>query len=358
MSKISGLTAAGTLHSDDLLVDVDVHDTSMASTGTDKKLAVSQLMTGMTNLGMPGNPLNPAGFSETWAGIPNGQFPSAQNWALACGAPVDDPTNGAQWYQDDVQNCYVNTTAGPGSTPALVMAVTVNGGGTTTTQARGNYVAPRLSTFIDRCGTNNGVQGAKPWSIARAGFTGFQATYGTLTVVAKMNTALGFWPAIWMLGIGHWPSCGEIDLFENFGGGTGTLALGYGNVIGPANPNDYNGYDWQTGALPTKTPANINDGAFHTYSMSLNSTYDTITMKMDGTAYANTPITKTAWLAQASGAGHSAAIWPFSASQPLGIILNVCVGDTVTPPATGYPSSGQTFPFVAMTVSSVTFTIP
>ena len=39
-------------------------------------------------------------------------------------------------------------------------------------------------------------------------------------------------------------------------------------------------------------------------------------------------------------------------------VLNVCVGDTVTPPATGFPAGGQTFPFTSMVVSSVKWTIP
>ena len=47
-TAISNLTAAGTVHSDDLLVDVDVHDLTMASSGTDKKLTVSQLFGAIT----------------------------------------------------------------------------------------------------------------------------------------------------------------------------------------------------------------------------------------------------------------------------------------------------------------------
>ena len=297
-------------------------------------------------------------FFDDFGTIPSGNLPSAAKWAIANGGPFDDPTNGAQWYEDDPSNVFVDSSG------HLNLAVTVNGGGTTTAQARGNYVAPRISTFIDRSGTNNGAAtlgAGHPWSIARTGFQPFTPTYGTLTVVAKMTTALGFWPAIWCLAAGqHWPVGGEIDLMENFGGGTGTLALGYGNVIGAAKPSDFNGYDWQTGALPTHTPvgSNIADGAFHTYVMSLNSTYTTITMTYDGVAYTNTPITKTAWLAQANTAGFPNAIWPFGPNSPLGIVLNVCVGDTVTPPPTGFPAGGQTFPFTSMVVSSVKWTIP
>jgi hypothetical protein len=43
MSKISQYTTIGSIQSDDQLVVVDVHDTSMASSGTTKKLLLSQL---------------------------------------------------------------------------------------------------------------------------------------------------------------------------------------------------------------------------------------------------------------------------------------------------------------------------
>ena len=45
MSKITALTANTSLAAGDLLVVVDVDDTTMAATGTDKKLAISDLQT-------------------------------------------------------------------------------------------------------------------------------------------------------------------------------------------------------------------------------------------------------------------------------------------------------------------------
>jgi beta-glucanase (GH16 family) len=45
--------------------------------------------------------------------------------------------------------------------------------------------------------------------------------YGRLEIRAKIPSALGTWPAIWMMGtdIGDlgWPACGEIDIMENVG---------------------------------------------------------------------------------------------------------------------------------------------
>ena len=43
----------------------------------------------------------------------------------------------------------------------------------------------------------------------------FSFTYGRMEVKAKIPTASGAWPAIWLLGKGmEWPSCGEIDVME------------------------------------------------------------------------------------------------------------------------------------------------
>lgn len=45
--------------------------------------------------------------------------------------------------------------------------------------------------------------------------------YGKIEVRAKIPSALGTWPAIWMLGIDKkelgWPACGEIDIMEHVG---------------------------------------------------------------------------------------------------------------------------------------------
>ena len=49
----------------------------------------------------------------------------------------------------------------------------------------------------------------------------FEFTYGTVEVRAKLPSAKGTWPAIWMLGANFdqvgWPACGEIDIMEQTG---------------------------------------------------------------------------------------------------------------------------------------------
>lgn len=45
----------------------------------------------------------------------------------------------------------------------------------------------------------------------------FEFTFGRVEVRAKIPTASGAWPAIWLLGRGmDWPSCGEIDMMEYY----------------------------------------------------------------------------------------------------------------------------------------------
>ena len=42
-------------------------------------------------------------------------------------------------------------------------------------------------------------------------------TYGSISARMKLPVGAGFWPAFWILGIGKWPDCGEIDIMENVG---------------------------------------------------------------------------------------------------------------------------------------------
>lgn len=46
----------------------------------------------------------------------------------------------------------------------------------------------------------------------------FEFIYGTVSARMRMPSAVGLWPAFWMLGaVGPWPQCGEIDIMENVG---------------------------------------------------------------------------------------------------------------------------------------------
>ncbi|MEO0531333.1 MAG: glycoside hydrolase family 16 protein [Planctomycetota bacterium] len=43
----------------------------------------------------------------------------------------------------------------------------------------------------------------------------FDFLYGVLEVRARIDARQGLWPAIWTLGNGPWPACGEVDLMEH-----------------------------------------------------------------------------------------------------------------------------------------------
>ncbi|MDQ3289938.1 MAG: glycoside hydrolase family 16 protein, partial [Bacteroidota bacterium] len=88
--------------------------------------------------------------------------------------------------------------------------------------------------------------------------------YGRIEVRAKIPSALGTWPAIWLLGTNHktagWPACGEIDMMEHVGYDPDTLHFNIhtkaynhskhtnkGKKVGIQNPEaDYHIYtlDW------------------------------------------------------------------------------------------------------------------
>jgi beta-glucanase (GH16 family) len=71
-------------------------------------------------------------------------------------------------------------------------------------------------TIIARLASEDSITSASINTLGRVDFL-----YGRIEVRARIPSALGTWPAIWMLGTNRmdmgWPQCGEIDIMENVG---------------------------------------------------------------------------------------------------------------------------------------------
>jgi hypothetical protein len=146
-------------------------------------------------------------------------------------------------------------------------------------------------------------------------------TYGRIDVRAKIPTAKGMWPAIWMLGnnidqVG-WPACGEMDIMELVGTEPnrvhGTLHWGANTTLHASKEAGY--------TLPTGTF----DQQFHVYSMVW--VKDQVQIYIDDILYNTITTSNTAGSA-----------YPFNSD--FFFILNVAVGGTWPGP----PDATTSFP--------------
>jgi hypothetical protein len=102
-------------------------------------------------------------------------------------------------------------------------------------------------------------------------------TFGNISVVAKMPSARGSWPALWLLPESHaWPP--EIDIFESMPWGKHQQQLHYGLLVPKGTP----GGAGKWADLGTDPSA-----GFHQYD--LNWTPDTMTAAFDGKVYWQQP---------------------------------------------------------------------
>lgn len=130
--------------------------------------------------------------------------------------------------------------------------------------------------------------------------------YGRFEVRAKLPSAVGTWPAIWMLptdwAYGGWPGSGEIDIMEHVG-------YDFGNVHGSTHSENYN---FKTGGNPTGhiTNYDVADN-FHTYACEWHP--DRIDFFFDDVLYFTSYNDNTGWQS-----------WPFD--KDFHFILNIAVG--------------------------------
>jgi beta-glucanase (GH16 family) len=143
--------------------------------------------------------------------------------------------------------------------------------------------------------------------------------YGLVRAGIKLPVGRGIWPAFWMLGAdidrNEWPSCGEIDVMENFGTNPATV---HGTVHGPG----YSGADGITASLDLGVPL---AGDFHVYSVCWEP--ERIRWYADGIHFHT--VTR---------AGPRAGPWVFD--HDFYLLLNVAVGGTASEP----PGASVTFP--------------
>jgi len=155
----------------------------------------------------------------------------------------------------------------------------------------------------------------------------FSLVYGKVEARIRIPYAQGIWPAFWLLGancrVVAWPTCGEVDIMENFGVQSGDGSRTHGALQGPG----YAG----TGITKTYELPNgrrfAND--FHTFSIDWRP--DSIEFFVDGNSYMEaTP---------KSLPGGS--LWVFNRAEFF-MILNLAVGGYPAP--VGYPDSTTTVP--------------
>jgi len=129
-------------------------------------------------------------------------------------------------------------------------------------------------------------------------------TYGRVEVRAKLPSALGTWPAIWMLGANgkRWPECGELDIMEHLGNNPGWIHASTHSLK----------YFFKNGNQKTSIYyAPDTTSAFHEYAMEWYP--DHIVFFVD-----NNPCLTV------KDEGTGTAAWPFN--DPEFIILNVALG--------------------------------
>ena len=148
----------------------------------------------------------------------------------------------------------------------------------------------------------------------------FSFTYGRVEARIRVPSAVGTWPAFWMMGDSRhrWPDCGEIDIMENVGR---EPAIVHATVHGPG----YSGADGITAqyTLPNGEPL-AND--FHVFAIDWQP--DLIRWYIDSRLYhvvsrANVP---------------SHARWVFD--SPFYLLLNLAVGGNLA----GAPDDESHFP--------------
>lgn len=149
--------------------------------------------------------------------------------------------------------------------------------------------------------------------------------FGRFEVRARIDTTLGAWPAIWLLGVDYeWPSCGEIDMLEYYPvGNQGTILA---NVVS-GTTRRYDG-KWSSVKTPLSGIAkNDKDWVRKYHVWRMDWTADSINLYLDDRLLNSTLVKNTV---------NPDGTQPFL--QPQYMLLNLAIGSN------GGDPSGSNFP--------------
>jgi beta-glucanase (GH16 family) len=240
-----------------------------------------------TNTPMPSSTPTPAGtcWNLVWSDEFNGTTIDPSNWNFETGC--------SGWGNSELENYTSNTANAYVSGGNLVINSVNTGGGSC------GYTSARMTT-------KNKVH----------------FTYGRIEARIKAPYGQGIWPAFWMLGSDidttPWPACGELDIFEMIGGGSGKDNFNYGTAHW-----DNAGHASYGNSISTVWPEKLADN-FHVYAIEWNSTQ--LKWYFDGVLY-NTLNTNGASMEEFTG-------------KDFYILLNIAVGGTWP----GNPDGTTVFP--------------
>jgi beta-glucanase (GH16 family) len=175
-----------------------------------------------------------------------------------------------------------------------------------------SYTTSRSNSFIDGEGhlviratrDEDGYQSARLTTLSR-----FAQYRGTFESRIKLQVEGGAWPAFWLLGLGQWPSHGEVDIVEN-----------YGQEFGESSVHTPNGTDnvfTAAGRVPLDSDWHVWRTVWDAHGFSF---------ARDGVPYLKV---KSSELRN----------WPFASGRPMYLILNLAVGG-----AAGVPPASTRFP--------------
>jgi uncharacterized protein (TIGR03437 family) len=185
----------------------------------------------------------------------------------------------------------------------------------------GNYTSGRLQSGAPGAGTDT---------------TDLKWQYGLIEARIKLPFGQGVWPAFWMLGENidtvSWPTCGEVDIMENFGTFNNNATVNNGTAHGPG----YSGAEGITAAYTLPFGETVYDD-YHIYSLAWSA--NSLVWSVDGVPYH----TVTPSLIPAGDQ------WVFNA--PFFILLNLAIGGTST--FLGTPDPTAPFPNQDMLVDYV-----